>query len=527
MIAETIASPMEDQAVADPGAGAEESAAKRPAGRVGRNIGALAGGQAITWTMTLLWMLIVPRTLGAAGLGLVVSALSVSGVLSIVLGMGTRNYLVREMVVAPDRAPELVGTAIVMRLLMAPVVMLAAVAYARLVGDGSEATIVLYLAAATTVLTLLAEPMQAMFQSIERMQYLAYADVINKSLQSVGGIGLVLAGFGAIAVTGDMAVSAAVVILVCFVWLRPWLRVRLRTSPRLMASMVRESAAYWTCGLFGMIYFWIDSVMLSLMTSSRVVGWYGAPMRLFQTLMFLPVMLSTAWLPRLVDAFTHGHDALLRAARKPVELILVLSAPIAGLVIIAAHPLVHYVYGGSFKQAVPVTVILALCVPAIYMNIMLGQVVLAAKRQVIWTYLTAGAAVFNPLLNLILIPATQHRYGNGAIGASVSLLVTESLMDVIGVFIVGRHIFDRASVRRSGLVVLATGAMCGVSYAATPLGWPASVAAGVATLAALTIVLRIATDAEVAMLRRGVAMVLGKLGLRRSLVADALAGETT
>ena len=57
----------------------------------------LAAAQLLTWTMTLLWTLVVPRALGPAGMGSIVTAWSVTGVLGIVLGLGTRNYLVREM----------------------------------------------------------------------------------------------------------------------------------------------------------------------------------------------------------------------------------------------------------------------------------------------------------------------------------------------------------------------------------------------------------------------------------------------
>src|SRR5947207_3405148 len=67
--------------------------------RLAHNALALAGGQVVTWTMTLVWTIIVPRVLGPHGLGIVVSALSVGGILGIVLGLGMRNYLAREMVV--------------------------------------------------------------------------------------------------------------------------------------------------------------------------------------------------------------------------------------------------------------------------------------------------------------------------------------------------------------------------------------------------------------------------------------------
>ena len=82
--------------------------------------------------------------------------------------------------------------------------------------------------------------------------------------------------------------------------------------------MVRQSAAYWAFGFFFHIYLWVDALMLSLLTRPEVVGWYGVPMKLFQTFMFLPVVISTAWLPRLVRAFVDGGaERLRRTARVP------------------------------------------------------------------------------------------------------------------------------------------------------------------------------------------------------------------
>jgi len=68
-----------DDAIGGVALGEAPPQAPSPAGsgeaRLGRNILSLAGGQVITWTMTLLWMLVVPRALGPTGWGTVVSAL--------------------------------------------------------------------------------------------------------------------------------------------------------------------------------------------------------------------------------------------------------------------------------------------------------------------------------------------------------------------------------------------------------------------------------------------------------------------
>jgi O-antigen/teichoic acid export membrane protein len=141
--------------------------------KMGRNVTVLASAQLITWTMTLAWTLVVPRALGPSGLGTIMAAWSITGILGVVLGLGTRNYLVRESVVRPGAAPQLIGTALVLRVVLSPLLIAASFAYGQIVGWDHDARIVLYLAAAATIFVQIAEPLQAGFQSTERMEYFA------------------------------------------------------------------------------------------------------------------------------------------------------------------------------------------------------------------------------------------------------------------------------------------------------------------------------------------------------------------
>jgi len=477
-------------------------------GRIGRNLAALSGGQLVTWTMTLAWTLVVPRLLGPAEVGLIVSAWAVTGILAIVLGFGTKNYLVRTLVAEPGEASQLVGTAMVLRLILIPLFVAAIVLYDQFANYGRDGTLVLQLAAVATILTLLAEPLQAAFQAIERMEYLAYSDVINKSVQGLLGIVLALLGFGAVGFAGCWMVMAGVVVVLDLIWLRRYVRIELRTTLRRIAHMARESVAYWTFGLFFMVYLWIDATMLSLMAPAEVVGWYGVPTKLFQTLMFVPVLLSTAWLPRLVSAFEQAPHLLHRAARMPVGLALVLGLPVGAAVVVAARPLIHFFYGPAYDEAVPVLVILGLCVPPMYLNIMLNQVLIAQKRQFAWTWVMAGATVVNPVVNLVLIPLTQQRFGNGAIGAAISLLVTELAIVVVGFWIAGRGLIDRDGARRCGVAAGASAALVAVAFATREIGTVPSLAAGALAFVVYGLCFGLATRAEIAFVRARLGRVL-------------------
>lgn len=505
-----LAAEVASEAAAAGGQGAD-------APRVGQNIGVLAGAQLITWTMTLLWTLVVPRALGPSGMGTLLAAWAVVAIFGLVLGLGTRNYLVRESVVDRSEAPRLIGTAIVLRIALSPLLIGAAVVYGEVAGWEHEAKMVLYLAAAATILVQLAEPMQAAFQATERMEYIAYSEIISKSAQGLVGIVVVLLGFGVIGITAAWMIMAGLVVALDAYWVRRLLPVDLRTGLRRIVRIVRESASYWAFGVFFMVYLWIDFVMLSLMTSAEVVGWYGVPMRLFQTLMFLPVVVSTAWLPRFVASFADGPDELHRTARAPVELVLLLSLPIAAATVLAAQPVIQFLYGSSYDDSVTVLMILGVCIPPMYLNIMLSQVLIAMKRLVVWTWVMAGATVVNPLFNLVLIPATDNRFDNGAIGAATSLFLTELLVVSAGLVMVGRLVFDRRTVRRVVLGTAAAVATCGVGYEARALGAIPSLAAGGLTFVVLAAVLRVFTADELALMKTSVNKVVQRVPVLKRL----------
>src|SRR5207237_1334845 len=115
-------------------------------------------------------------------------------------------------------------------------------------------------------------------------------------------------------------------------------------------------------------------------------------------------------------------------------------------------------------KSVAVLVVLGLCIPPMYLNIMQGQILIAMNRQANWTWVMAGTTVVNPLFNLALIPWTQHRYGNGAIGAGISLLLTELICIAAGFVMIGRHVFDSGTVRRTVIGTASAGAMWAVYY---------------------------------------------------------------
>lgn len=482
-----------------------------PPRRLARNMSFLAGSQVITWSSTLLWTLIVPRILGPAGTGKIITALAASGVLGVAIGLGTRTYLVRAMAASPGESASLTGTAIALRICLAVPGIAVMGIFVRLARFDVSETVIVGLATAGMMLSVLAEPIQASFQARERMEYIAYAGVFNTVALSLGGIGLVLVGFRA---TGLMAWSlllSGIALVLNLWWVRAYHSIDWRTNLERLRRLLNASLAYAASSFFGMVYVWVGSLMLASLTPASTVGWFGASNRLFTTLMFLPTIVATAWLPRLVTAYGQGRGKFESAARSPVELVVIISLPVAAGTALIADGVVNALYGPAFGPSVPVLIILAACCVPMYFNIIAYQVLVAWNRPGVWNRVMVIGTVVNAVLNLVAIRYFQSHFGNGGIGAALSLLVTELLISAVGLVVL-RGMLAGGSLLRLAKAGAATIGMSAAVLSVASLGFVAEALIGAAIFAALAWLLRLPTAQERYELHRAVGWLAGRIG---------------
>jgi O-antigen/teichoic acid export membrane protein len=463
-----------------------------------RNVMALGTGQLVTWCVTLAWTFIVPRKLGASGWGLLVTGSAIAGILGVLMGQGTGNYLVRQFVRRPQETAPLLGTSLVSRLALIPAAAAVLALYLALTRFGAEGAIIVWIALAVVCFALLGEPYESVFQAVERMEYLALGIAADRVLQGLTAIGLVLLGFGVVSVAVSALGVAAVVFVLKVVWSRRFVRPELHPTWFQARTLARESLPYWAMSLFLTFYVWIDTTMLSLMAPARVVGYYGIATRLFGTLQFAGNMLSTLWLPRLILAHEEGEDQFRHVARVPLGQALVLSLPIAAGGAVVAGPLMRTLFGRGFEGSIPAMALLALCLIPLYLNIIAYAVLVASGRQAAWTKIIVVASAVNPVLNLGAIHFFQSRHHNGATGAALCLLLTEMLISGVSLRVAMRGIVTRASVSQGLRSLVAAGIMALCVYMTRSFGLIPQVLVGGVVFGVMAIVLRVPSEEDMA-----------------------------
>lgn len=485
--------------------------------RILKNMAALLLGQATTTVLSLLVAIFVPRYIGPTGQGELDVAAILTGLLTTFLATGMGTVLTRDIARDHHKAADMLGAALVVRMLMAlpAVVVLGIISW--VIGYSPETRVIITIASVGMVIGTLSAPFQNGFQAVERMKYTSLGGVISEFIMVFFSIGVVLAGGGVVWLSIVGAGAALIVLFLNIRWWRTLGAVHLHFNPKLMRYLLVGGLPFWASGLFLTIYLYIDTLMLSTMTNVTVVGWYGVPQKLFSFLLVIPTIIGTAMFPALARTYKRAPREMVKMARHSFNLINCISLPIAVGGVLLSKQIILTLYGLAYGESIPIMTVLSVMAVPMYLNIQVYQLLVVVGRQGAWTKVMAAACVLNPLMNLVLISYYQQYHQNGAFGAAWAMLLTEGLMAVVGIVLLPRGILSWSNVVSFVKSASAAGLMAlAIWYTqAYFIAIPIVVGGGVYVGASL--LLGVLPREELAVLQMVGAKLLSKAGIKRAL----------
>jgi len=397
--------------------------------KVARNLLATLATQLLSWGLTFLVTLYLPRYAGAAGLGKLAFAASFVGLFGVLVPLGTSTLLVKEIARDRARTGALLGATLALRVPLALVMTTLAVLLVRLFGYPElTRTLVVASALGMTVATV-NDALGAALQGQENLPRQSLGVLADKFLGSALTILLILrhAPLWAIAAVGIWTglVSLAVN-LSAFRSLLPTLRL---PSLGAMRAVVLAGVPFMGWTVFQTLYGQTDPIVLSLVTNDRTVGWYAAAFRLVGTTMFLPTALTTALLPTLSRLHGESQAEFRQLARRMLLLVMLCGVPVALVLVLMPDRLIALLhYPAGFAGAVPVLRVGGVGVLLWFVGNALGTVVFASDGQ---------ARMFRTsvVASLLGIPACflgsflgDRLLHNGAVGAIGSDVLLEAFL---------------------------------------------------------------------------------------------------
>jgi O-antigen/teichoic acid export membrane protein len=413
--------------------------------RLVRNTLARGTGQLFTWLATAAVTVLMPRYLGDDNLGRLATATSLTFICGGLATLGINSYLTKA-VARGGAGRGLVLNALALRLPLALLAGAAAAVVASLLNYDPTVRQLVYLLCLNVALTAIAGVLTGTLEGLQSMRLVAIADVASKGVLVVAIALLLGGGWGltGVAIAWNLSALAMIVVAGYAVWRAGALRGGL--DARLWRPLLAGSLPFFAWQAALTIYGHVDILLVSLLTRSAVVGWYSAAYRIVGIATFAPVIVAGVVFPALSASARRRPDEFRAIAHRSLQAVLLLTVPIAFGSIVLAGPLIDFLgYPEPFVNSVPLIMILALHIPIVGVDMIIGSALNALDRQRQWALTGAAAAVLNPSVNLLLIPVFERATGNGAIGAAVTAVLTELFMLVAGLYLLRGRVFGRRS----------------------------------------------------------------------------------
>lgn len=413
----------ENSAAAPP----DGSAHEETQGALARSV-SLVGAKVSTWGLAFVMTVIMPRYLGAEGYGRLYTAISLTGIMAILVEFGLNSLVAREVARRKEDAAKYLINASIIKVILWLVGSVVLGVGVRIAGYPVETQIATAVLALSVLVSSISSLVVAILQADDRMRWIAASTMLEKIVYVGFGVAVLVAGRGVVAVAVVTLLSIVAAALLDLWWLRRMSNekpIRNGTETLDVKGLFVQALPFFSVLFFGAIYFRLDVVFLSLMTSDAVVGYYGAAYRLFQTTYILPEAFLFAFFPLFARLSPKAGDALGVAAQKSLDLLMLAGIPLTVGMAVLSSELISTLYGAThFSESIPILQTLSIAVVLMYANGVFVQLLIATDRQKKLA-LTAGiAAVLNVTANVILIPLF------GALGAALATVVTELLVIV-------------------------------------------------------------------------------------------------
>lgn len=394
--------------------------------RVVKNSTYLLLAQGLVKLISFAYTIFLLSNLGVGDFGLYVVALAYFSILTSIADFGFNRFLIREGASNTANLDLYLGAVMVTRILVAGL-LFAVFSLWLMFFDRDTSRVNLSILAILAVLP----------QSISSTLDSVLVAKLKFSLSSIGlvlvslvstAIGVVLVKIGLTSLGAVLGLSLGQLILTIFLMvmvLKNKVRIKFNFGKVEIKQLLRGSLPYGLLGIMGLIYFKIDTLMLSYLKGSEQTGLYGAAYKFLEAIIFVPSAFSAASFPFLAKL----HEINLGQVKKFYYQSFLGLGLLSLLILIAYQTLLPLLIREFIPQFIPsigALYILSLTIPFMFIHAPAAQILLSSNKYIRPVLLASILTLsFNVISNLVLIPIY------GFIGAAWITVLSEVLSFVV------------------------------------------------------------------------------------------------
>lgn len=375
--------------------------------------------------ITLVSAPLVVRYLGVVEFGRYMIVVSLMALVAGVTDVGLAALTLREYTVrtGPARAAfmrNVLGT----RLLLTSVGVVLATTFSAVAGYDRVLVLGTLVSGASLLLGVAGHTISVPLAAELRLGWTTVADLVNRA----GGVALVVilvVAHARLLPFFAVPILPAIGMLVFFVALtRGTTPLRPALDLAEIGPLLRETLPLAVATILTAVYARIVIIVLSLISTALVTGYFGTAIRVIDVAVGIPLTLVSTTFPIMARAARDNHDRLTYALQRTLEVAVIGGVWMTLVTALAARSIMLIVGGSKTVPAAPVLRILAFALLAVFINVTLQHALLSLRRHHAILFVNAAGLFAIISLTFALEPAM------GARGAALAVVLGETVLTI-------------------------------------------------------------------------------------------------
>lgn len=380
-------------------------------------------GKTVDVLRALLIGILVARFLKPHNYGLLNYTIGYVGMFSLLVEFGMTGILVRELAKQKTDKNELLGSASIIRIVMAVFTIFIVIGSALLFEGDKMLKLFIIINSFNLIFLAFSETLRAFFRSQLKNEYIVKSQIFKTVVLIV--VKLLLLAFKAPLLYFVIASSVdALIILLSFQYFfrkKYWGLRKFTFSKTAAKGLIWSSFPLFFEGIAAVLYQRIDVVMAGKFIDPESVGYYSVAIKFVSFAIFIPLVIAQTLSPLLVQKFEKSGNDLANKdyqeyKQKVADFIILSGVTVSLGLFFLAKPVILILYGQEYSHSVDILRILAW--KGLFCGLgYAGSALIIAEGRQKYVYLrNIIGGILNLFLNFLLIP----RYGiNGVAFATI------------------------------------------------------------------------------------------------------------
>jgi len=423
-----------------------------------KNLSWLVISQIIASVCGFIWTILIARYLGVSDYGILNFAISLTGILAILMDLGISTHIVRHIATNPEIASKYMGNAIILKILLSIATLFLSLGIVLAMGcDMLTITVTLLFTVEYCFMSMLTF-LNGAFQSVEKNRYQAIATILLNVCLLIFILITMIGDYGIYGIALSYILANAIGTVYAYVNIRKHVALpEFKIDKEFSKKLIIVSFPFALTAFFYSIYYSIDMVMLGRLVGDYANGIYGASYKLISVLTIFNGVYNAVFFP-VMSKFYKNEKGLLKVSfEKSVKYLMLIMIPIAFMTVLYSGNVVGLIFGQDYLPAASVLSILIWTVCLLFVNTACTNLLNASHKEVSVTKTYMTAAGFNILLNLYLIPHFSYN------GAAIATVLSDALILAIFIYLIKKVgelpnkklLFDLAKITAGSLIIYA------------------------------------------------------------------------